>query len=350
MEAVLRCLLFSAVLVQVSALECYLCNSRGNCTEATETCHQNQTSCTAAVTQEFSGNDNKPYISKGCSGLNNGNVTTSYVYGGKRTVISIYHCTTDLCNKKVPVIGPEWNETNGFQCYTYGCSFQDDSCNKTNIHIQNCMGLENQCLTAYQHSSNEKGPDVRDSFKGCVHDPGVTGPLGFQTSSTFSLFSYCNSSLCNNHTTDFQNQNRTFNGLKCFSCDRGGTNCSSQNQTIIECFDPLPHCLDWRSSEGQRTTDVTKGCATPAFCQQQAKAGGPPGARHQLQCCQESLCNGQVGNSTVMEEGRTMATTKASRKPTARSKTNRNGGTLVEFPAALLMISASWNLMMNPSF
>ncbi|XP_078511637.1 urokinase plasminogen activator surface receptor-like [Lissotriton helveticus] len=348
MQAVLRCLLFSAVLVQVSALECYVCSSRGNCTEATETCEQNQTSCSAAVTQAISGDDNTPYISKGCSQLNDGNVTKSSVYGRRRTVQSVYYCTTDLCNKEVPVIGPEWNETNGFQCYNYGCSSSGDYCNKTNIHIQNCTGLENQCMSSYFHSSNGRGSEIS---KGCMHDPGATGPVGWKTHSTFILIHYCNSSLCNNHTTDFQNQNQTFNGLKCFSCDGRGTDCSSQNQTIVECFEPLSHCMDYVSyAGGQRTTDAFKGCATPASCQEQAKISALHGVQHQLHCCQESLCNGQVGNSTTMEEASTMSTTRASSKSTARSKTSRNGGTLVLFPAALLMISASWSLMMNPSF
>ncbi|XP_069496911.1 urokinase plasminogen activator surface receptor-like isoform X2 [Ambystoma mexicanum] len=321
----------------------------------TERCWEGQNWCQAILTQWTTGNDTQRSVVKGCAWMEGTNQTTSYSSKQTRSMQSEYYCSADLCNREDPAGALGADVPNGFQCHT--CSSLV-TCNETENSIQNCTGLEKQCVFSSQKLMfPDRMSMMKSVSKGCWHNPGSAGAVGYITAHSSLLISFCNSSLCNNATMGFQHQNRSVNGVTCFTCEGNRTtSCSHQNEALIECYGPLTQCMEAMSVDEQNNvTSIIKGCATPAWCQHPLLTGFQKEDFHSFQCCEGRLCNTGMANITEPDALSTTASTSSMpRSSNVRGNGAENGGASVygslQFLVALLLISTSWNLMMATGF
>ncbi|XP_029435337.1 urokinase plasminogen activator surface receptor-like [Rhinatrema bivittatum] len=105
----------------------------------------------------------------------------------------------------------------------------------------------------------------------------------------------CDSSLCNDGTTDSEQPDLPLNGLQCYGCtDSFGQDCSPQNVDKVQCYGFLTTCLEVSIGQAPGQVIIMKGCATPAMCKNFIMDLYQGQDISQIRCCNESLCNDKI--------------------------------------------------------
>ncbi|XP_073426742.1 uncharacterized protein [Dendrobates tinctorius] len=291
-----------ALAIPAHSLKCHTCVGSDNvCSPIEVTCPGDNDKCstTALYVDSFPCKVQKVF--KGCI-----NSTTSSqkisISPNERITLSMQQkfCDSDLCNtKEIP--GP--NKTQN-DLYCHSCISPETTCNSDTMKTMRCMGEQKQCVDMKVVGSFGDIADV--NLKGCGEIPSCTQKLAFSSQTSSVSVQCCNENFCNSGT-DSGSEDKTPNGLQCYSCNTlDGSSCSTESVVKAQCYGALTSCLEIEGTfvkDGQTLPTVIKGCATPSICDVPIlpllqKLGTPT-----VKCCNGSLCNSQYSESGLQASG-----------------------------------------------
>ncbi|XP_073511906.1 uncharacterized protein [Phyllobates terribilis] len=291
-----------ALVIPAHSLKCHTCvDSENGCSPTEVTCPGDNDKCstTALYIDSFPCKVQKVF--KGCI-----NSTTSSqkisISPNERITLSLQQklCDADLCNSK-EIPGP--NKTKN-DLYCHSCISPGTTCNSDTVTTMRCMGEQKLCVDMKVIGSFGDIADV--NIKGCGEIPSCTQNFAFSSQTSSVSVQCCNGNVCNSGT-DSDSEDKTPNGVQCYSCNTlDGSSCSTESVVKAQCYGALTSCLEIEGTyvkDGQTLPTVIKGCATPSMCDTPIlpllqKLGTPT-----VKCCNGSLCNNQFSERGLQASG-----------------------------------------------
>ncbi|XP_077116135.1 uncharacterized protein LOC143770410 isoform X1 [Ranitomeya variabilis] len=291
-----------ALVIPAYSLKCHTCvGSDNGCSPTEVTCPGDNDKCstTALYVDSFPCKVQKVF--KGCINSTKSSQKIS-ISPNDRITLSLQQrfCDSDLCNTK-GIPGPNTTQND---LYCHSCISPGSACNSDTMKTMRCMGEQKLCVDMKVVGSFGDISDV--NIKGCGEIPSCTQNLVFSSQTSSVSVQCCNENFCNSGT-DSKSEDKTPNGLQCYSCNTlDGSSCSTESVVKAQCYGALTSCLEIEGTfvkDGQTLPTVIKGCATPSICNVPIlpllqKLGTPT-----VKCCNESLCNSQYSESGLQASG-----------------------------------------------
>ncbi|CAJ0931635.1 unnamed protein product [Ranitomeya imitator] len=290
-----------ALVIPAYSLKCHTCVGSDGCSPTEVTCPGDNDKCstTALYVDSFPCKVQKVF--KGCINSTKSSQKIS-ISPNDRITLSLQQriCDSDLCNtKQIP--GPNTTQND---LYCHSCISPGSDCNSDTMKTMRCTGEQKLCVDMKVVGSFGDISDV--NIKGCGEIPSCTQNLVFSSQTSSVSVQCCNENFCNSGT-DSKPEDKTPNGLQCYSCNTlDGSSCSTESVVKAQCYGALTSCLEIEGTfvkDGQTLPTVIKGCATPSICNVPIlpllqKLGTPT-----VKCCNQSLCNSQYSESGLQASG-----------------------------------------------
>ncbi|XP_040183158.1 phospholipase A2 inhibitor and Ly6/PLAUR domain-containing protein-like [Rana temporaria] len=161
------------------SLSCIKCiNFSGTiCTGNTETCTSGSSCATSLSTTTLGSTVASSTLTRGCSPINQCNITGSLTFTGGNVAIATVCCDTDSCASAIPTLPTASTTSNNQTCSTCASS-TNDYCSSSDT-LQ-CKGLETQCGRLSTSVKSTTGSPISTSvIRGCA-TPSVCNLLGNQ--------------------------------------------------------------------------------------------------------------------------------------------------------------------------
>ncbi|XP_032084287.1 urokinase plasminogen activator surface receptor [Thamnophis elegans] len=290
--------LFSLVVTDVAALQCYSCNGYSDCKD-TETCKEHQPMCKTTVMTIISRPKISTYFLKGCDVRGKANNSISHLLGQRVVFLAEEHCETDLCNSGIPKEMPTVRDMihirglneNLLSCYS--CTAADNSCKNSRLTPMRCFWPQDKCIDITSLTDGEELPKDQERIKGCGQFSHCQDALGFHNHKNFYMVKCCNFSGCNNDVQDYKQAPLPLNGITCHSCEGNGTHgCAPDNITTVQCRGHMTKCLEASGIHGvSGSYSAIKGCASPSWCNSPYTSIYKNLGNVETHCCTGELCN-----------------------------------------------------------
>ncbi|KAK9394456.1 urokinase plasminogen activator surface receptor-like [Crotalus adamanteus] len=306
--------LFSLVVTEVVALQCYSCSGNNDCRE-TETCKEHQKMCKTTVMTIINRHKITPYFLKGCDVSGKPNNSISHLLGHRLVFLAEEHCETDLCNSGVPKEIPRVRDMIHVQSHResilscYSCTAADNTCNNSSLTQMNCFWPQEKCVDITSLTGPEEFPKDQERIKGCGQLSHCQDALGFQNHKSFYMINCCNSSWCNKHVQDYKKAPLPLNGVTCHSCEGNTTHgCAPDNITMVQCRGPMTQCLEASGIHGIfGNNSIIKGCASPSWCDSPYTSIYKNLGSVETHCCAHNLCNSWIIDGQMKASPRSQA-------------------------------------------
>ncbi|KAG8143444.1 hypothetical protein E2320_000673 [Naja naja] len=284
--------LFSLVVTDVVALQCYSCNGNSDCRD-TETCKEHQQMCKTTVMTIISRPKISTYFLKGCDVSGKANNSISHLLGYRLVFLAEEFCETDLCNSDVPKEVPR---------------AADNTCNNSSLTTMRCFWPQDKCIDITSLTDPEF-PKDQERIKGCGQLSHCQDTLGFQNHNSFHMVKCCNASWCNNDIQGYKWASLPLNGVKCHSCEGDTTQgCALDNITTVQCRGPMTKCLEASGIHGiSGNNSVVKGCASPSWCDSPYTSIYKNLGSVETHCCTGDLCNSLIIDGQLKPSPRSQA-------------------------------------------
>ncbi|XP_034294310.1 urokinase plasminogen activator surface receptor-like [Pantherophis guttatus] len=306
--------LFSLVVTDVAALQCYSCKGNSDCRD-TETCKEHQQMCRTTVMTIISRPKISTYFLKGCDVSGKPNNSISHLLGHRLVFLAEEHCETDLCNSGIPkevprvrdMIRIRGHNENLLNCYS--CTAADNTCNNPSFTQMRCFWPQDRCIDIASLTDTGELPKDQERIKGCGQLSHCQDALGFQNHKSFHMVKCCNSSLCNNDVQDYKRAPLPLNGVTCHSCEGNATHgCAPDNITTVQCRGPMAKCLEASGIHGiSGNYSIVKGCASPSWCNSPYTSIYKNLGSVETHCCTGDLCNSLIIDGKLKPSPRSQA-------------------------------------------